>query len=116
MFTLFIDSYNSVSFDVEYDFRNDTKQIKSEHQSRSGRRFTYKWGEVGGRSFSVRFVSSSTAAIVNSWWSSNVSLRLQEEGTLDVFSCTLVSDTPPIGRFEKPYNDLYRGKIELEGY
>ena len=115
-FNLYIDASNTVNFDVEYDYRKEDKQILSEHMARSGRRYTYQWGMVQKRRFSVRFISSSTASIINSWWQSNVSLILQESGSVEVFSCKLTNDTTPISRFEKPYNDLYRGVIELESY
>jgi len=116
MYYLSINSSNLVSFDVEYDYTNRDSQIKHEHLSRSGRVYVYKWGELRKRTFSVRFVSSSTAAIVNSWWNSNTSLILREENSTDVFSCRISNDSTPISRFEKPHNDKLRGVIELESY
>jgi hypothetical protein len=116
MFYLMVDSNNAVSFNVEYDFEDESTQIKSEHVSRSGRKYTYKWGEIRRRSFSVRFLSSSTASIINSWWQNNASLQLYEGGALAIFSCKLANESTPINRFEKPHNDLYKGVIELESY
>lgn len=116
MFSLYIDSYNSVSFELEYDYEITNRQIRSQHLSRAGRKYIYKWGDIRGRAFSVRYVNSATTSIINSWWRTNVSLKFQEEGSTYVFSCHLSNEQMPIGSFEKPYNELYRGTIELEGY
>jgi hypothetical protein len=115
-FNLYIDASNTVNFEIEYDYKRQDRQILSEHLSRSGRRYTYKWGDIQKRQFSVRFLSSATASIINSWWQNNVSLILQESGSVEVFSCKLANESSPIGQFEKPYNDQYRGTLELESY
>lgn len=116
MFNLYIDTNNTVSFEIEYDFRAADTLIKSEHLTRSGRKFTYKWGEVQKRKFSVRFLSSGTASIINSWWSTNADVKLQESGSNEVFMCRISNDDTPISHFEKPHNDKFRGVIELESY
>jgi hypothetical protein len=116
MYILSIDSSNNVSFEVEYDFRSKDTILKSEHITRAGRKFTYKWGDLRRREFSVRFLSSGTASVINSWWVSNADLILQESGSTEVFSCRLANDNTPISKFEKPYNDKFKGIIELESY
>lgn len=116
MFNLFIDASNTVSFEIEYDFNVEDTLIKSEHLTRSGRKFTYKWGDVRKRKFSVRFLSSGTASIINSWWYTNANVKFQESGSNETFLCRISNDETPISRFEKPHNDKFRGVIELESY
>lgn len=116
MYILFVDSSNSVSFDPEWDYEEDDKKIENRHRTRSGKEFVYKWGDYRRRKFSVSFVDSSTAAIVNSWWNSNTPLLFMREGDTDITSCYLIGRDKPLGKFVKPYDNLYKGVIELGEY
>lgn len=115
-FLLFPISGSHVDLEIEWDYERKDAQIKSEHTARSGRRFVYKWGSYYKFSFSVDFVNSSTAAIVNSWWETNTKLMFKSTSDTAVYSVTIVANDTPIGQYSKPYTDRFRGKIELQGY
>lgn len=115
-YRLFVDSSNGVSLDPEWDYDDSAKKIENRHRTRSAAEYVYKWGEYGVRKFSVMYVSSATAAIVNSWWSSNTDLLFMREGDADVTSCRLMNGSKPISKKVKPYDDQWRGKIELGTY
>lgn len=115
-FLLFPSSGNEVTLEPEWDFDRRDMQVKTEHRTRSGKRYVYRWGTYPKFSFGIQFVSSSTAAIVNSWWITNTKLLFVESGGTQVYSVMLVANDAPVGQYQKPYTDLYRGKIDLEGY
>lgn len=113
---LFPSSGNHVTLEPEWNFTRADKKEETEHRTRAGKRYVYKWGEYKKFKFDVQHVSSSTAAIVNSWWSSNTDLLFMESGASAVYSVQLVNAELPFGKYVKPYTDKYIGTIELEGY
>ena len=113
---LFVDSSNSVTLDPEYDFKKVTIKVEDEHRMRQGNMFRYKWGEYTRWEFSVMFISSADQFTINNWHSETEKLLLMEEGGTQVFSVYLTNKESPIAQLIKPYNDQYRGKIELETY
>jgi hypothetical protein len=115
-YRLFVDSDTGVDINPEYDYRENSEKVESRHRSRSGREFVYRWGGIGRISFSVMYVNSSFKAQVNSWWDANTDLLFMEVGTTEVFSCHITNKKKPVDRFIRPYNDLFRGKIELGTY
>lgn len=115
-FYLFVDSANSVSFDPEYDYTEEHEKIQDEHRVRSGASYIYKWGEFSRFSFNVRWVDSAFRSTINSWWGANTQLMLQRAGETQVFSVRIVNDELPVGRYERPYDDLWMAEIELETY
>lgn len=115
-FLLFPSSGDHVSLEPEWDFDRKDTQVKNEHRTRSGKRYVYKWGSYTKFSFGVEFVNSSTAAIINSWWITNTKLLMKSTSDTVVYSVMLVATDLPLGQFQKPYDDLYKGKIDLEGY
>lgn len=113
---LFVDSSNSVTLEPEWDFEQGQKKNETVHRTRAGNRFVYKWGEFETFKFSLNFVDSSTAAIVNSWWNTNTELLFSTDGGVTVSSVQLTNRSKPLARFNMPYDDEYKGKIELETY
>lgn len=116
MFRLFVDSSNGVDIDPEYDLVFQDTKIEDRHRARSSDAYVYKWGEYKRIKFSVSYVDSSFKAIVNSYWSSNTNLLFMEVGASAVYSVRLMNKELPVGKYIKPYTDLFRGVIELEGY
>lgn len=115
-YLLFPSSGNHVSFEPEWDFDREDAQIKTEHVTRAGKRFVYKWGSYCKFNFSVQFVSSADAALVNSWWITNTKLMFKSTSETAVYSVMLIASDLPIGQFQKPYTDMFKGRIELQGY
>lgn len=115
-YDLFVDSDNSLQFDPEFDYADEERKVEDSHRVRSGGLYRYKWASYRRFKFSMAFVSSSDAAIVNSWWLSNTELLFMNTSDSAVFSVQLVNADKPLGQFQKPYVDLYKGIIELETY
>ncbi len=115
-FRLFVDSDNGVDITPEWDFKETGQKIETRQRARSGAEYVYKWGSFTRKKFSVMFVTSSTMAIVNSWWISNTDLLWMEVGGSVVTSVHLINKATPIGGFQKPYDNLFKGKIELGTY
>lgn len=113
---LFPSSGNHVTLEPEWNFARRDKKEETVHRTRAGKRYTYKWGSYYAFKFGLEHVSSSTAAIVNSWWVTNTKLLFMESGGTQVFSVVLTNKELPLGQFNRPYNDHYTGTIELEGY
>lgn len=115
-FLLFPSSGNHVTLEPEWDFDRKDGKVENEHITRAGKRYVYRWGSYYKASFSLTFVNSSTAAIINSWWDSNTKLLFMESGATQIYSVMLVGKELPLGSFQKPYTNLFRGKIDLQGY
>lgn len=113
---LFPSSGNHVTLYPDWDFKRGDKKEETTHRTRGGKRYAYKWGSYCAFKFGLDHVSSSTAAIVNSWWISNTGLLFMESGGSGVFTVTLTNKDRPLGKFNRPYPDHYSGTIELEGY
>ena len=115
---LFTSSGNGVTLEPEWDFDRKDTQVKTEHTTRSGKRYVYKWGSYTKFSFGVTFINSSTAGIINSWWITNTKLQLaSNSGELTAtYSLMLTASDLPIGQYQKPYLDKFKGKINLQGY
>jgi len=66
--------------------------------------------------FTVNYVNSSFNAIVNSWWDTNTNLLFMKQGETQVYSVRLSNRSSPIDGFVKPYDDLFKGIINLGTY
>ena len=117
-FTLGISSADEVQFYPNFDYSNALRQIQNVHRSRSGKRKVYKWGDYRKANFTVEFVPSSSAAIVNSWHSTNTELLLfvTSGSVTEVHSVMLVGVDEPFAQFQEPYDDLMKGKLSMETY
>ena len=115
-FRLFVDSSNGVTVEPEWAYKEDEVKIESRSRTRSGAEFIYKWSDYQKFSAPVSFVNSSFKSIVNSWFNSNADLLWMEEGGTVVTSVHISNKKLPIGEFVKPYNNLFKGVIELSTY
>ena len=116
MYRLFVDSSTGVDVQPEYDYKEKDKKVESRHRSANGDEYVYKWGDIGFVQFKVMFVNSAFKSMVNSWWGDNTDLLWMEEGGTVVTSVHLINKTKPIDGLQKPYSDLFKGKIELGTY
>ena len=117
-YLLFPSSGSHVSLEPEWNFDRKDTQVKNEHITRSGKRYVYKWGSYVKFTFGVTYISSSDAARINSWWITNTKLMLSAtSGELaSVYSVMLIANDLPVGQYQKPYTDLFKGTIDLQGY
>lgn len=112
-------AYAEGYLDVEpgYDFLEHKTKIENSYRARSGDRYVYKWSEVSRYKFSVSYVDSTFKTVVNnSYWNDNANLIFANTpgGIFD--EVQLTNKQLPIGQPVKPYDDLFKGIINLETY
>jgi hypothetical protein len=117
-FQLGISSANAVTLIPEFDFKRPKKQIRSQQRTRGGKLKLYKWSDYQTINFSVELVPSSDTAVINSWWDSNTELLffINSGSATEVHSVMILNKETPLAAYNKPYNNLYKGKIQLEAY
>ena len=115
-YRLFINSTTGMDIEPEWDFQCSAKKIESRHRTKAGYEYVYRWADYKEFSFTISYVSSANACIVNSWWNSNAELKFMEEGSTDISSVRIVNATQPMDKKIKPYPDLYTGTIKLSTY
>ena len=117
-YQLGISSADAVTLYPEWDYFNGETQIRNEHRSKSGRLRLYKWGDYRKIKFSLNWLPASDAALVNSWWDTNTELLffVNSSTATEVHSVMLLNKESPLGSYNEPYNDYYKGKLELETY
>ena len=107
---------DNVQIEPEWNLVEQDKKIENEHRTKAGGRYVYKWGSFRKWKFSVEYVNSSFYSIVNSWWGANTQLLFYSSSAAAVYSVQIGNDTKPIGKFNRPYDTLFEGTIELETY
>lgn len=115
-FRLFVDSSTGVDVEPEYNYKEESQKIESRHRTRDGSQYVYKWGDYTRIKFGVTYVDSSFRCQVNSWWGANQPLLWMEEGGTDVTSVYLANKRTPVSGIMRPYDDLFKGMLELETY
>ena len=116
MYRLFIDSNTGIDVYPEYNYREKDAKIENRFRSKSGKEYTYKFGDYRQWQFDVKYVNSSFKFFVNTCWNSNADLLWMETDGTEVFSVHITNRNKPIDRVIRPYTDLFLGKIELGEY
>jgi len=117
-YELGISSADAVTLYPEWDYSKGERQVRTEHRSKSGKLKLYKWYDYEKIYFQNNWMTASNAALVNSWWDSNTELLflITSSTVTEVHSVMIMNDETPMASYNKPYNDHFKGKIELEGY
>jgi len=117
-YELGITSVDAVQLYPAWDYSNGDTMTKSQHRTRSGNLYQYKWNDYKKISFKASWVNSSTSSIVNSWWSSQAKLIwfVADGATVDVTSVMILNKDAPFQQNVKPYTEYWQGVIELEEY
>lgn len=117
-FELGISSADAVTLYPEWAYSFGEKQVRSEYRTKSGRLDIYKWYDYKKIKIPLNWVTGSDMAVVNSWWDSNTKLLflITSDSVTEVHSVMIMNDETPLAQFNRPYNDYYRGTIELEEY
>jgi len=115
-FLLFASSGTHVQLFPEYGMSIDEEIITTRHRSQSGKQYVYKWGRLDGFKLPVQFLTNSEAQLINQFWRNNTNVTLVDEDTSDEYSMRIMGDKRPIAQLIKPYDDLWKGTIELESY
>lgn len=108
------DSFITVS--PEYDYKTSGKKIEDVHRTKSGSQYRYNWGDFDSVEFSLRYVNLHRYGVLNNWWGENKDLLFSNWFTGDSWLVHITNRTKPIDKVEKPYIDLYKGKLILETY
>ena len=106
-------SINGISID-EFDWKREDKRLESNHRTRSGKQFRYKWGEFERVAFAVDQVNSATAAQINSLWITGSVCVVTRYS--DVISGYIVNAQSPFNKVTDARYDLWQGRIELESF
>lgn len=117
-YLLGITSAATVEFFPEWNYSNFEKHNRTEHRTQGGKYYRYKWGDFRTIKFSADWLDSSDASLVNSWWDSDSELLffVTSDTATEVFSVMIMNDNTPFAQFNKPYDNYYKGKMELETY
>ena len=111
-------SADAVTIRPEYSFKNAIKQQRDEHRTKAGNLYLYKWSEHRHIEIPVEYVSQANASQIESWWSANTKLLffVTSGSTTDVYSVMILNNDSPLQQYNKPYDNMLRGKIILEQY
>ena len=113
-YLLFADSSTSIQLEPEYGFENRHSKIQSTLRTQDGGLKQYKFGEFPAFSVPVKFVNSSDRYQIHEWWNDNTDLVFEWHGS--DYNVRITNRREPLNKNTKPYNSLFEGKIELEGY
>lgn len=116
MYSIWVNSEPALQFDPEFDIVNRSQKNQSEHRTRGGKQFTYKWGGINAFKFGINFVNSSFASTINQWWLDNRDIDFAEDSSDVVYHMRIINDKVPMAQYIQPYDTLYHGVIELESY
>lgn len=110
-------SEDAVQIYPDWSFILGKKQERSDMRTKTGRRYSYKWGEYHQSHFPLKWVNSSDASTINLWFDNQSELLLFIVGsTTDVYSCAIINNDTPLMQQQKPYMEYWQGSIRLEGY
>ena len=111
-------SNSAVTLVPEYDYQKRVVKNESKLRTLSGKQYTYKWGSYTEFEFGLEYVAASDAAIVNSWFESNTELLflITSSTATEVHSVMVQGEESPLAEYNKPYDNLFKGKIGLSTY
>ena len=117
-FALFVNSTQSISFDPEWDFATPGKKMETQHRTKGGKLYRYRWSAYERFKFELSFVTSADASVINSWWENNAALLFLDEdlGFVAVTSVVITNKSQPMSTRIMPYTEFYKGVIELVIY
>ena len=117
-YELGISSATAIQLYPDWNYKAGKKQIRNQHRTRQGGLYIYKWSDYPQFKFSVDIVPAADAAIINSWWDTNTELLffVTSGGVTEVNSVLIVNDESPMDQRTKPYDNYWKGAIQLEGY
>lgn len=110
-------SATRVSIQPEYDYKEEDKLVEVQHRTRDGSLYQYTWGSYVYKKFSLKWINSADASVINSWWKSKATLHFYEDtAPTAVETVMLLNKSKPIGKRIKPYSDKFAGTIELSTF
>lgn len=114
--SIILSASNYINTDIEYDFKESGQKIEDVHRTKDGARYRYLWGSFDKVEFSIRYVIKETKLTINEWWEENQNVILSNNLTSKTWKVHIVNRSVPVDKVEKPYMELYKGKLILETY
>lgn len=114
-----LDPLGTITIAPEWSTKFEAVQNKSAHRTKSGKLYSYKWGNFNRYEIPIEYLSSSQSSVINSWWAADAYVVLVRywEGSYDFSqSCRMVNASAPMDELPKPYYHYRSGRIELETY
>lgn len=99
------------------NYKKITVNIKSDHRSRGGKLFSYKWADHARFEIPLSYVANSNASVINSWWAKGnpLLLKIYSGGVWETNSVSFTNRQQPLTTRPKPYGQYWNGMLELEG-
>lgn len=108
------DGTSVVSFNAEYNLQDGAIISENSHRTRGGELYNYTWFEKDTWKIPVSHVNSSFKYTINTWRKNSSILSLTPHGSTAVSTVLLVGKGIPISNYIEPYDNLFRGTIEIE--
>lgn len=115
-YALFVDSANSIEIAPERSMSRTDKPIDVAGKTWAGVLMRTRYGTRSSYKVPVEYVPASVAALVNSWWEGGQALLFMEVGASEVYSVMITNKDQPITDPNTPYDDQFKGVLELETY
>ena len=113
-FLLFSNSTDGMALEPDYSFAQKGKLITSQLRTQDGGLKIYKYGEFAAFEVPVTYITTSDQLQINKWWSAVTDLKFVWQGS--EYNVRVMNKNQPIDKVIVPYNNLYQGTIELEGF
>lgn len=108
------DGTSVFSFNPEYGYKQENEQDARITRSKTGKAYIYKFFENAQWKIPLYYVTDADAITLNDWWSNNTALSLSADILLSVSTVFISNKKLPINSLIAPYDDLYKGTIELD--
>ena len=102
----------------EYNLAQDKKKIQTDQRLYNGDHYSYKFGEYDVIKFDTKYVPTSVAITINSYWLNNAPLKffMVNSYSSQEFKVKMVGKQKPFLKYQTPYIDLMSGKIHMESF
>lgn len=97
------------------DITRGRAKLETVNHTRGGKRYSVFQGAHAKYKLEVEHVSSSDAALVNSWWASDTTVMFWPQGVSSGSTVRFTNKAYPIGAWSMIDQSLFSGVIELEG-
>jgi hypothetical protein len=109
-----------IELDPDYDYTFELTKVQTDHRTRSGKLFSYKFATYRRFEVPESWVNSSQRTLVNSWWETNTELAFFDDYDTypqSYWNVRIMNDKEPYPEFIKPYfKQFYSGELILETY
>lgn len=115
-YELGISSVDAITVYPEYNYSPHDDQERSDIRAKDGTLYQYQYYAYNKFDVSLEWLPASDAALINSWYDTNVDLIWFVTSNNDTEATTvrIMNNEKPIADFQAPYIEYYKGKLSLE--